>query len=132
MKDITPEQILNEYRLAVLSLEDAVAVNSSNFESINVRVEVAAKPILEALKAFYRSAEKPHGTTDLWELSKRMREVMKENEGWTFFLPDFPPLGKKRIDKCGYCWEPKVKHREDGRCPIKGCTLGGPPKEGKI
>lgn len=135
MIELTPEQILEEYRQAVLCLENAVAVNASDFSACSERVEASAKPILEALAAqaaAVKKLEEPIKLIDLAALNKSMREHMKEDEGWTFHLPHFPPLGQKRIDKCNYCWEPKAKHREDGRCPIKGCTLSGPPKKDKV
>jgi hypothetical protein len=52
---------------------------------------------------------------------------MKADEGWTFCLIPLPDLGQPIVDRCHYCYRPRADYRVDGRCPIRGCTLGGGP-----
>lgn len=107
------------------------------FEDIQEKLKESRGTRLSALPRLPESASKESKVlseeitkeigASFLRLSDKMREVMKENEGWTFYLSAMPPVGQKRQDLCDYCWEPKSKHREDLRCPIKGCTLSGPP-----
>ena len=50
---------------------------------------------------------------------------MKKQDEWTYFLTSMPPLGQKRSTVCDYCHHEQSAHREDMRCPIPNCILGG-------
>ena len=115
---------------------EAGTVFAMEIKSKTVSGSLLAVPgVLDVLKPLmtdwvFDVAKKPE--MDFMEASRRLSAAVKKHEGWTFYLPDWPPTpGKKGPSDCNYCYRPKSEHREeDSRCPIKGCSLSGPPKEG--
>lgn len=92
---------------------------------------IDAREALERLRGEPKAEPEKHPIPG-FEIFARMREALKANEGWTFYLPDpLGPPGQPRSWDCNYCYRPKAEHRDDGRCPIKGCTLASPPSEAK-